>query len=476
VTDTGIGIDSAELERMFEPFSQGDSSTTRRYGGTGLGLTISYELVELMGGEIGADSEPGGGSSFWFSVPLTVLPGGQADPERLDGLRLLVVDDNPVAREILVEQLRRRGASAAAAASGREALELVRSAGDGGEPFECALVDVGMPELDGIELLRRLDSDARLPKLPSVMLTRSSAERLAVLDAGAAIHLRKPVRGSRLAEAIHAAQGRPTAERPELPAGPRTAPAGLGSGERPLVLVAEDNAVNSALTVRLLETYGYEADVARDGREAVEAIDRRHYDAVLMDCQMPSMDGYEATAEIRRREPPARRVPIVAMTAHSMKGDRERCIEAGMDDYLSKPIRPADLAHTLARWVESEDGAPGSDLDPTPLRDLRSALGDEATGALEQVVGVYLEQGPSRLARIREAIEQDDAVGLREAAHALAGSSATLGAMEVAALSRRLEELAGASDLADANGLFEALDEAFELARRALNRELAGAT
>jgi two-component system sensor histidine kinase/response regulator len=254
-----------------------------------------------------------------------------------------------VAREILVEQLGHAGARADSAGGAREALERLRAAAAGGDFYACILVDTGLPEVGGVGLTRSLRSDAELAELPVVLLTSSSSERMA---AAGAVVVRKPVREARLCAAVASAlRGVPLADAEDAP--PAEAREARANGERPIVLVAEDNAINSALTVRLLETYGYEADVAWNGREAIEATTRRRYDAVLMDCQMPTMDGYAATEEIRRNELPGEHIPILAMTAHSMKGDRERCIAAGMDDYLSKPIRPADLAETLARWVES---------------------------------------------------------------------------------------------------------------------------
>ncbi|HEY3240500.1 MAG TPA: response regulator, partial [Acidimicrobiia bacterium] len=334
VTDTGIGIGAEHRDRLFEPFSQADASTTRRFGGTGLGLAISRQLVEAMGGEIGLDSEPGRGSTFWFTVPLERLPEALA-PQRvtntLQGLRVLVVDDNQTNRLILCQQLSAWGLHPEAMPDGPSGVHRLREAASGEEPFGLAILDLHMPGMDGLELAGRIAEDPDLAGTPLILLTSGGdvdAEEARRLGIGA--RLTKPVRQSYLYNCLlRIVSG--SMESP-VRAAPRIIPRAAGGARGP-VLVAEDNGINQMVALGILAKLGYGADVADNGTRAVEAASGGRYAAILMDCHMPEMDGYEATREIRRRErlSSGKRIPIVALTANAMARDREECLNAGMD-------------------------------------------------------------------------------------------------------------------------------------------------
>ena len=362
VRDTGIGIPQDRLQSLFTPFMQVDASTTRKYGGTGLGLSIVRRLVELMGGETGVTSDVGTGSAFWFTArfaPAThtkqlLHPALAA----IKNQRVLVVDDNATNRKVLMGQLTLCGAEPVSASSANEALAIMRQARAAGRPYEVALVDHQMPGIDGAELGRIIVKDTELKSTRLVLLTSSGQRGDGQLfaDIGFAGYLLKPVTQRDLtdclrlilvqdAEAWHM-QSQPIVTRHALRA--------QRARTRNWILLAEDNPVNQKVATRMLEKLEYRVDVAGDGRTAVDAWQAGHYDLILMDCQMPELDGYEATREIRRLENGARHIPIVALTAHAMKGADETCIAAGMDAYLSKPIDRNDLAATLARFL-SED-------------------------------------------------------------------------------------------------------------------------
>ena len=349
VSDTGIGIPAEERSRLFEAFFQVDHSDTRRQGGTGLGLAISRQLVELMGGEIGVEERPGGGSRFWFTARVGTVPAGaepQSRREDLRGVRALVVDDNATNRTVLAHQLASWGVDADLAADGVSALRKLRSGS-----FDIAILDMHMPGMDGLALAGAIKADPALSMTPLMMLTSSSrsGDEVRMDDAGIVAHLRKPVRQDNLRELLCRVMGADAGGAP-----PATAPPGLPAVFAPevpwqRVLVAEDNLVNQKVAVAMLRSLGYEADVAADGAEAVTLVAGGSYAAVLMDCQMPVMDGFEATAEIRRREEPGTRMPIIAMTAAALASDEERCLRAGMDGYVPKPVRPAALSAALER-------------------------------------------------------------------------------------------------------------------------------
>jgi PAS domain S-box-containing protein len=450
VSDTGIGIAAEDAERLFESFSQADSSTTRRYGGTGLGLAISRQLVEMLGGKLTVESEPGRGSTFSFTVDMPAAAGRLASRSfELDGLRVLVIDDNATNREILQRRLVSWRMHADTASGGEEGLERIRAAA--GEPYDLVLLDHHMPGLDGLGVVRALAGGG-----PRVILL-SSAGRVRG-GPGVTATLTKPVRDSRLYDAIATAMAgsEPVPYESELwPDAPAGAP----------ILLAEDNATNQAVALHILRRRGYRVVIVGDGRQAVEAIQRETYAAVLMDCQMPVLDGYAATGEIRRLEGDERHTPIIAMTAHAMEGDRERCLAAGMDDYLSKPLRADDLDTTLRRWIRPAEPAV---MDRSVLRALSRDIGDGAI--VDEICDLFLSETGLQLVRMRRSAVAGDAEALRAEAHTLKGSSANVGAIAVSSAAGAIESLAHTGDLRGAHPLLVQLTDAVELTRAALGR------
>jgi CheY-like chemotaxis protein len=370
VADTGIGIPPDKQKAVFEAFEQGDVSTTRKYGGTGLGLAISSRLVDLMGGRIWVESPradlpaeaPGPGCAFHFTVAMAL---GQAPPQPaaapLDGVPVLIVDDNPTNRAVMVEMLRAKGMRPLAVDGGESAIAMLDQARAAGCPFPLAILDFQMPGMDGFTLAARIRAHPDLRDTRLFMLTsagqRGDAARCR--EIGIEVYLMKPVKQSALLDAIARSLGRPVAPGQE----PLTRHSLNETRPKLRVLLAEDNAINQKLAIRLLEKQGHTVTVANDGREAVEAAENGEFDVVLMDVQMPTMSGLEAAAAIRARErATGKHVPIVAMTAHAMKGDEESCLEAGMDGYVSKPIQPGRMMEVIAQVT----GSAGETAEPAP--------------------------------------------------------------------------------------------------------------
>jgi signal transduction histidine kinase/CheY-like chemotaxis protein/HPt (histidine-containing phosphotransfer) domain-containing protein len=448
VRDTGIGIAPEQLPRLFQSFFQTDSSVTRKYGGTGLGLAISKRLVELMGGRIGVESEPGKGSLFWFQLPLvksdTAAPASPPLPTLPQSLRVLVVDDNASARQILQALCTSFGFSTRAVQGGQEALEALGFGLDG-HPYDLVLLDYHMPGIDGLETSRRIHQRGNLSRLPTVIMAsmdeRPSLSQQA-LAAGIQAYVHKPVTASALLNAIQKAllpvstQARPEPRRYESAV--QSAPRHL-RGKR--ILLVEDNRMNQEVALHFLRRAGLEVEVAAHGGEALERLSQSTYDAVLMDCQMPVMDGYEATRRIRAL-PGLSQLPIIAMTANALEGDRERSLEAGMNDHLSKPIDVNHLYQTLGRWLPQrarDEAGPRTPSDTPPAVagvpdsrhvNMEGALQrlDGDTGLYRMVAEMLLTDAPAQVEQLQKARAAEDRGSAMRAAHTLKSLAANVGA------------------------------------------------
>jgi PAS domain S-box-containing protein len=478
VRDTGIGIPADRIGRLFRSFSQVDASTARRYGGTGLGLAISRRLAEMMGGAMWVESTVGEGSVFHFTMQAEAAPAHtrmylHSDQPHLRGRRVLIVDDNATNRRVLVAQTRSWSMIPRETAFPQEALEWIGR----GDLFDLVLLDMQMPDMDGlalaVEIRRHRDADS----LPLVMLSSLGRREAGADTVDFAAYLTKPIKQSVLYNTmVEVLAGLPAPDgMSDRLAEPQF---DVHMAERlPLrILLAEDHAINQKLALQMLRKMGYRADVAGNGLEALEALERQPYDVVLMDVQMPEMDGLEATRQIHQKWG-RDRPHIIAMTANAMQGDREECLAAGMDDYVSKPVLIQDLQMALERWGQKEpaslpaesaqDAAPVT-VDWAVLDGLHALQVEGEPDFVQETIAMYLDDTPTLIEAIREAITQRQADGLRHAAHALKGNSNSLGARRMGALSLSLEELGRGGDVESATPLLAELEREFERVRQAL--------
>ena len=488
VIDQGIGIAPEDQQRLFRAFAQADSSTTRRFGGTGLGLAITRQLVDLMGGRLGLLSAPRAGSTFWFEVSMgRGQAGEQSAADRggaaISGQRALVVDDNATNRKILREQLKSWGVSSVEACDAYEAIEIAAAAaaGAGGTRFDLGIIDLNMPGMDGMELAQILKSDPKTAGI-SLFLLSSSGQRLGVAEShlrGFEASLTKPVRSSELFDCLISNAPAPPGTRAEGGGVELVAVEG-GVTERTLeatpgvfgmILLVEDNKMNQLVASKALTKLGYTFDIANDGTEAVAAIRANRYDAVLMDCQMPLMDGYEATGLIRGLEGSTRHTPIIAMTAAAMEGDREICLAAGMDDYVTKPVRLESIADALTRWIGRTEPPPPpahpSDSATTTLDrsqlDVLEGLDDGDGVLLAEIFGQFLTQTREGRSAMATCARVGDGEALRRTAHTIKGSSANIGATGLAGICADIESLCRVGQFEAACRLLDRFDA--ELAR-----------
>jgi CheY-like chemotaxis protein/HPt (histidine-containing phosphotransfer) domain-containing protein len=478
VQDTGIGVSLEAQERIFEAFSQADGSTTRQYGGTGLGLSISRQLVRLMGGDMGIESELGNGSTFWFTAKLEQTSEPPAIPridlEGLKELRVLIVDDSIIVRRCLEQTLERWAIAHTSIAESWRALGLLRDTVRA-KPFDVVLIDEAMSGLSGHDFVRQVSGVAKIADVRVVMMTHNVGQRPAQ-PAGVAGWLIKPIRVPVLRDCLAGCNGR---ERRAISVLPSSQHPRFADGRR--ILLVEDNRSNQQVALAMLAKLGGQAEVAATGREALQAVTQETYDLILMDCQMPEMDGYEATEKIRALETYSRHVPIVAMTAHAQEGNVDRCRTAGMDDYLSKPLRLEALRNTLERWLPhaphetnpshndaiSPSAPVQSDapLDPTLFRELQETAGDTTATVIE----LFLEDTPKYIKDITDAISAHNVATVARSAHAIKGSASNLGATALANTCKRLEH---AQTTEDAQALVASLHREYRRVASALWGEL----
>jgi PAS domain S-box-containing protein len=474
VIDTGMGSDENDRQKIFREFEQADASTTRKYGGTGLGLAISSRLVQLMDGRIWVDSEPGEGSRFHFELCLEIdedqhTPVPREAPVDIHGVRVLIVDDNGTNRRILRDMLTNWGMNPATVSSAAGALQALRDAREEGTPYQLLISDVNMPEMDGLTLAHSVVDDELLDPASVIMLTSGARPNDAneLRSLGIAAHLIKPAKQSEVYDAVVASLSA-AGVGCSVPQVPQAADPADGTVRSLRILLAEDNLVNQKLALGILQKLGHRVTVAVNGQEALQAIKQQAFDLVLMDVQMPVMDGLTATRQLRNREQATdSHLPIIAMTAHAMKGDRERCLAAGMDDYLAKPIRLREVAEKISEVCEIGQIVADPEIVGSPpgaqaiawSEALANVAGDELL--LRELVEVFLQDTPLLMNHVTEAARQNDAVALSAAAHKVRGSMMFLNPRPALQSAEKVEQQAAAGDLHGSRETLEALQRQF---------------
>jgi signal transduction histidine kinase/CheY-like chemotaxis protein/HPt (histidine-containing phosphotransfer) domain-containing protein len=487
VSDTGIGIAEDRQQAIFTPFTQVDAGTTRRFGGTGLGLAICRQLSISMGGDIGVESREGHGSRFWFTARFRIVPPAvdvAPSPAPLQGVQVLVVDDHATSRQLLITLLSSWGCGYETAADGYTALGMLQEAREAGSPVQVVLLDYTLPDLDGLAVGRMIrekeeHADTRLLLLTPLGI-RIEPEQLQA--AGIAATLTKPLRHEALQRSLTQLSGRAEAAGSAGTAPPPTAEQERLQRASFKILLAEDNPVNQTVAIAMLKRQGYRVDVAGNGLEVLEALSRIPYDLILMDCQMPEMDGFEATSRIRDRKTPLLRhqLPIIAMTANAMSGDRERCIAAGMNDYLAKPVKPQQLQQMLEKWLTSaEASAEEPDAEQPPLQleslpvfdqeEIMERLGDSQE-LLKEIIGVARTDLPLRLQQLRQALQEMDRTALRQTAHTIKGMAANLGGPRLRQAAARFEHQSQEAPPALLQQMAAVIDEQAALLLEQLNQ------